>query len=347
MKPNFYFAVAILLLLFSCADDQLSSPAKNQSASPVELKVHSTAAVTGLTQFRAAKLAIPSGGLTDGKRFYADLSLRANVAYYPYSIMSELRNGTSKVRFYVKPTQPTTYLLGTQYPYHHRAEFTRYPWKICLPLGTEEWLGFSYIFPTASEGFTQNQTPVSIYQNHAGRIDGQTENPPAFYIEIAYPGQLKSYSDPNYNTPLGGEIMIINNVRGIRWVVPGVRVTAGARINFIIQIVYGLGNAGLLNVWINGNLATFQGNGKVAAGNAGSTVWPPVLSTDVAVGGNSKLGLYHHQLRFEQYVTLNASKGHTHMRMWMTDWNDVFRKPTDWDYKNINAYGAVDTSGYP
>jgi hypothetical protein len=126
-----------------------------------------------------------------------------------------------------------------------------------------------------------------------------------------------------------------------------VRVAAGARLNFVMQIVYGLGNEGLFNVWIKGKLVAFQGNTKVAAGNVGSTVWRPVLSTDVAVGGNSKLSLYHHQLRFAQYVTLNALKGHTHMRAWMMDWNDVFRKPMDWDYKNLNAYSAVDTSLYP
>jgi hypothetical protein len=168
-------------------------------------------------------------------------------------------------------------------------------------------------------------------------MPGMESNPPAFYIEIASPGQLQ-----NGSTPLGGEIMIINKVRGFRWVVPGVRVVAGARFDFVIQIVYGLENAGLLNVWINGKLMTFPGTSSVPAGNAGGTVWPYV-----PVGGNSKIGLYHHQMKFAEGVALNAAKGHTHMRFWMTDWNDVFRKPTDWDYKNMNAYGAVDTSIYP
>jgi hypothetical protein len=336
----------VIACIISCTDEKISSPGKTSSTGP-NGTTSSEATVTGLTQFKAANLAIPSGGVKDGTRFYTDLSLRANVAYYPYSVMKEVKNNIPRVRFYIKPTQPADYLIGTPIPFHHRAEFTRYPWKICLPLGTEEWLGFSYIFPASTEGYTQNYTPVSIYQNHAGRVEGQTENPPAFYFEIAYPGQLRSPTIPSYNTPLGGEIMIVNNVRGIRYVVPGVRVVAGARLNFVIQIVYGLGDSGLLNVWINGKLATFPGNAKVPAGNVGSTVWPPVLPTDVPVGGNSKLGLYHHQWKSAEYVTLDAAKGHTNMRMWMTDWNDVFRKPTDWDYKNINAYSAVDTSLYP
>jgi hypothetical protein len=340
------FIAIVVALLSSCTEEQISSAPKpgTHAFSP---GTSASSTVTGLTRFKVANTSIPSSGLTDGKRFYADGSLRANVAYYPYSIKSEIRNGYPRIRFYVKPTEPASYLIGTGYPYHHRAEFSRYPWKICHPLGTEEWIGFSYLFASSAEGFTQNQSPVSIYQNHAGRIDGQTENPPALQIEIAYPGQLRSYTDPNYRTPLGGEIMIINNVRGIRFVVPGVRVVAGARLDFIIQIVYGLGDQGLFNVWINGNLVTFQGNTKAPAGNVGSTVWPPALPTDIPVGGNSKFGLYHHQLRFEQYVTLNAAKGHTHMKFWMTDWNDVFRQPTDWDYKALNAYEAVDTSLYP
>ena len=301
-----------------------------------------TSTVTGLTQFKVADLAIPSGGLRDGMRFYKDLSLRANIAYYPYAVMKEMRSGIPRMRFYVKPTQPAEYLVGTPYPFHYRAEFTRNPWPIRVPLGTEEWLGFSYIFPTREEGFRQNQTPVAIYQNHPERLPGMEQNPPAFYIEIAYPNQLRNAKDPSYYTPLGGEIMIINKIRGIRWVVPGVRAVAGARIDFVIQIVYGLENDGLLNVWVNGKLITFPGNSKVAAGNVGGTVWPYV-----PVGGNSKLGLYHHQMKFADAVALNASKGHTHMRFWMTDWNDVFRKPGDWDYKNMNAYDAVDTSTYP
>jgi hypothetical protein len=335
-------ALFVSLSLISCVEEKISTPEKSAINDDLSGSTSETATVTGLTQFKAANLSIPSGGLKDGSRFYSDLSLRANIAYYPYAVMKEVKNGIPRVRFYVKPTQPAQYLVGTPYPYHYRAEFTRNPWPIRLPLGTEEWLGFSYIFPTAAEGFTQNQTPVNIYQNHPERIVGWEENPPAFFIEIASPGQLRNAKDPYYYTPLGGEIMIVNKVRGIRWVVPGVRVVAGARLDFVIQIVYGLENAGLFNVWINGKLMTFPGNSTVPAGNVGSTVWPYV-----PVGGNSKIGLYHHQLKFAEAVTLNASKGHTHMRFWMTDWNDVFRKPTDWDYKNINAYSAVDTSTYP
>jgi hypothetical protein len=249
------------------------------------------------------------------------------------------RNGYQRIKFYVSPKNPLQYLSGTQYPYHYRSEFTRYPWRINHALGTEEWVGFSYLFPTVAEGFVQNQTPVSIYQNHAGSVAGQTSNPPALQLEIAYPGQMK-------DTPYGGEIMIINNIRGIRYVVPGVRVVAGARLNIILQIVYGVGNTGLFNVWINGKLVTFPGSETVSAGNIGGTVWPPVLSTDVAVGGNSKFGLYHHQMRFSNYVELNATSGHTKMEMYMTDWNDVIRHPGDLDYKSTNAYSAVNTAAY-
>lgn len=335
-------SLLFLFALLSCSDDSVPSAVTTEpSTEELNAAVKSTATVTGLTRFKIADLNIPTSGIVDGQRFYINGSLRANPSYYPYAIMKKAKDGRDRLRFYVKPTAPTYCLVGTQYPYHHRAEFTRWPWLINHPYKTEEWIGFSYIFPRKDEGFTQNQTPVSIYQNHAGRTSG-TVHPPAFQIEIAYPMQLRDWRDPYYYTPLGGELMIINNVRGFRWVVPGVRVTAGARLNIVMQIVYGLGNDGLLNIWINGKLMTFPGTATVPKGNVGSTVWPAN-----PVGGNSKFGIYHHMLIYKANVDKNYAKGHTNMVMWMTDWNDVFRKPTDWDYKNINAYAAVDTSTYP
>jgi hypothetical protein len=321
----------------SCNVDVEEEVASDAKSAELNQKTSATAEVTGLTRFKMANLAIPSGGLPDGKRFYTNGILRANVAYYPYGVMKENRNGIDRIRFYVKPTSPTQYLVGTPYPYHHRAEICRYPWRISTPLGTEEWLGFSYIFPGTDESFKQNQTPVSIFQNHDG-VNG----PPTVQLEIAYPGQLFSPTKPYYNTPLGGEIMIINNVRGIRWVASGVRVTAGCRLDIVIQLVYGTGSNGIFNVWINGKLQTWPGNPTIPAGNVGSTVFSNAL-----FGGNSKLGLYHHQLRFKEGVDKNYAKSHSHMRFWMTEWNDCFRKPGDWDYKNSNAYSAVSTASYP
>jgi hypothetical protein len=340
-----YLPILLVVSFFtSCTDDTLAPDTTKRNYPDVALsqRVSSNATVTGLTNFKISNLNIPTSGITDGKRFYIDGSLRANIAYYPYALLKTTKDSQPRLRFYVKPTAPTASLVGTEYPYHHRAEFTRYPWTLNLPYGTEEWVGFSYIFPKSTEGYTQNFTPVSIYQNHAGRVAGQTENPPAFYLEIAYPNQLKSYSDPYYRTPYGGEVMVINNVRGIRWVVPNVRVVAGARINIVLQVVYGLGTEGLLNIWVNGQFVEFPGNATVPKGNVGSTVWP-----SNPVGGNSKFGLYHHQLKYQTGVDTNYAKGHTNMVMYMTDWNDVFRKPGDWDYKNSNAYTAVDTSTYP
>ncbi len=328
--------VFVALVSVSCVDESItptSSSSSTLSSTTSTTSTTTTAAttttntITGLTRFKASNLKIPVGGLFDGTKFYDGL-MRGCIAYYPYGVMGKTVNSVPRVRFYIKPTSPTTYLVGTQYPYHYRAEITRFPWKISHPLGTEEWLGFSYFFPTKEEGYSVNRTPVSIYQNHAGRIGTQAENPPTLQLEIASPGQMKE-------TPLGGEIMLVHQVRGIRYVIPGVRVVPGARINIIMQIVYDLDGKGLWNVWINGVLVNIPG------GNAGTTVW-----ANNPVGGNSKLGLYHHQLRFKSAVDLNYSKGHTHMQMWMSDWNDVFRHPGDWDYKNTNAYAAVNTASY-
>jgi hypothetical protein len=337
MKKTPLLIVLSLFFFYSCSEEEIipESPVTAK-----DLAVSANSSVTGLTRFKVADLAIPSGGLPDGKQFYVGGKLRASTAYNPYGITKVAKSGVNRVRFYVNPSSPSSYLNNTQYSYHHRAEFSRWPWWINHPLGTEEWLGFSYLFPTTSEGFTQNQSPVSIYQNHAGSRAGQTSNPPALQIEIAYPQQINS-SDPWRGTPKGGELMLVNNVRKTRYVIPGVRVVAGARINVVMQIIYGLGSKGVWNVWVNGKLVT------IPPGNLGSTVWPAKTSSDLVVGGNSKLGLYHHQLRYKSVVLLNASKGHNKMEAFLSDWNDVIRYPKDWDYKNQNAYNAVNTAHYP
>lgn len=338
MQKTSLLMFLFLILLFACSEDELTPGTPTSSGN--DLMTKATASVSGLTRFKVADLSIPSGGLPDGKQFYKGGKLRASTAYNPYGITKVQKNGVDRVRFYINPTTSTTYLTKTDYPYHYRSEFSRWPWWINHPLGTEEWLGFSYIFPTASEGFTQNHTPVSIYQNHAGSRAGQTSNPPALQIEIAAPKQINS-SDPWRGTPKGGEIMLINNIRKTRYVVPGVRVVAGARIDIVMQIVYGLESKGLWNVWVNGKLV------NIPVGNVGSTVWPAKTSADLVVGGNSKIGLYHHRLRYKSEVDLNASKGHKKMEVFMTDWNDVIRTPKDPDYKSQNAYNAVSTTSYP
>jgi hypothetical protein len=334
--PN--LLLILVLGISACSEDTLTSentptPLKATDQKSNLATASTAATVTGLTNFKAANLQIPTGGLYDGTKFYGGL-MRGCIAYYPYGVIARTRNNIPRVRFYVKPTSPTSYLVGTQYPYHYRSEVCRFPWKISHPLETEEWLGLSYHFPTKEESYSVNRTPVSIYQNHAGRVGTQTENPPALQLEIAFPGQLK-------DTPYGGEIMLVHHIRGIRYTIPGVRVVAGARIDIVMQIVYDLGTKGLWNVWINGVLVQIPG------GNAGSTVWPPRVATDIPVGGNSKLGIYHHGFRTKTGVDLNYSRGHSHMQMFMSDWNDVFRHPGDWDYKNMNAYDAVSTAGYP
>ncbi len=335
----------VFCLFISCSEDDILlpvEPADNIAQEKPTTTTNTPPAreVSGLTRFKVSELNIPSDGLPDARRFYKDGILRASTAYNPQGITTVRRNSQTLIRYYVNPTDARDYLSSSPYKYHHRAEFSRYPWRINHPLHTEEWIGFSYIFPTAEEGFTYPATPVNIYQNHAGSVEGQESNPPALKLEIAYAGQLKS-SDPSRQTPLGGEIMICNKILDYRYVAQGVRVTPGSRLDIVIQIVYGLESKGLFNVWINGKLQTFPGTTTLPAGNRGTTVWP-----DNPVGGNSKLGLYHHLLRYDNQVEANAEAGHRKMEMFMTDWNDVIRTPADWDYMDDNAFKAVSTASY-
>ena len=126
MKIRLYLLLLSILFLTSCSDDSLpSSVSSEQSTEELNASVKANATITGLTRFKVANLNIPSGGLVDGQRFYSDKILRANNSYYPYAIMKTVHDGRDRLRFYVKPTAPTYCLVGTQYPYHHRAEFTR------------------------------------------------------------------------------------------------------------------------------------------------------------------------------------------------------------------------------
>lgn len=344
MRHVIYVCLFVFVFI-SCSDDVLlpvEPPDEVTTEKPTTTTTKPSPAreVSGLTQFKVSQLNIPADGLPDARRFYADGILRASTAYNPRGITAVKRNGQTRLRYFVNPTDAREYLSSRDYKYHHRAEFSRHPWRINHPLGTEEWIGFTYLFPREEEGFTYPATPVNIYQNHAGSVEGQESNPPALKLEIAFPGQLKG-SDPSRQTPLGGEIMICNKILDYRYVAQGVRVVPGGRLDIVIQIVYGLESKGLFNVWINGKLQTFPGTETLPAGNHGTTVWP-----DNPVGGNSKLGLYHHLLRHDNHVEANAKAGHKKMEMFMTDWNDVFRTPADWDYLNENAFKAVNTASY-
>ena len=190
-------------------------------------------------------------------------------------------------------------------------------------------------------------------------MEGQEENPPALQLEIAYVNQLNTPSTPVRYTPLGGEIMMINNTRtsggiSMRWTPPdsAVRLTAGGRLDVVMQIIYNLGSVGLWRVWLNGVRYEFPGmtiSGNVfPAGDEGNTIFATPLDevTGEPYGGNSKLGLYHHGMREAANVTANATAGHTEMNMYLSHWNQIFRYPTDADYGQMNGYTAVDTSTY-
>src|SRR5688500_16756412 len=143
MKTLIFVVLMSVLSLVSCSDETVpSSVSSSKTSEELSKEIKSTAGVTGLTNFKVANLNIPTSGIVDGKRFYTDGKLRSSVAYYPYALMKGTKDGKARIRFYVKPTAPTSSLVGTAYPYHHRAEFTRYPWTLNHPYKTEEWVGF-------------------------------------------------------------------------------------------------------------------------------------------------------------------------------------------------------------
>ncbi len=216
------------------------------------------------------RLNIPAYSWPKGTAFGPGLYV--DVAYDP--------NGVSIVgdhlRFVVDPVYPAPPADALTL-YNYRSEIRTAPWPIRHPLGTEQWMGFYYLFP---EDYQINTTtPIIIYQNHPG-IQGF---PPQFELEIA------ARNRPRPAT--GGEIQVVNHTngsdpqnphRGDRFVYP-VRPLAGDTLSITLHVVYGRGPKGLLQVWLNDSLYYNRRTSTVFATHQ----W----------GGNNKWGIYHHSYK--------------------------------------------------
>lgn len=255
-------------------------------------------------------ITLPSDGLPDARRFAND-KLRSSTAYDPFG--KTIVDG--KMRFIVDSQVPVDPAISSA-KYHYRAEFTEWPWNINLPEGTEQWVGWSYYFPN---DYVLPVNPVSIFQNHAAG----TYPYPIFQLEIARPGQLSG--------ALGGEIQVINNTLTPSFrKLTTVRPMPGDRLDVVIHVVYGLGNKGLLQIWLNG---------QKVHDVVSSTVYPAPENW----GGNNKWGIYHHAWRNPTSVEQSIAAGHTKFELFMGNLRQITRAPGDADYL-FNYKTAVDPS---
>ncbi len=215
------------------------------------------------------------------------------------------------LRFYVNPVSPPP-PPNAGSPNNYRSEIRTAPWNIEHPLGTEQWIGWRYHF---GESYVIDPTsPITIFQNHPG-VEGFS---PQFELEIA----ARNRPSP----AKGGEIQVVNSANEERIVYP-VRPRAGETLDVVIHVIYGIHSAGLLQVWLNGELFY---NKRV------STVYE-----EYPWGGNNKWGIYHHTFNDSPAdVQSSLAAGAGKVELFMGSLRLLTRTPDDPGYKT-RAYHLV------
>ncbi len=248
-------------------------------------------------------ISIPPYSYPDGVAFGPGLFVNS-----AYDTMGIAISGDC-IWFHLDPLDPAP-PAGSASPHNYRSEIHTDPWQINHPLGTEQWIGWRYFFP--NNYVIDTTSPITIFQNHPG-IGGLS---PMIELEIA------ALDDPS--PALGGEIQVVNvNDRIIYPVKP----MAGDTLDVVIHIVYGLGNEGLTQVWLNGELY----HDKIE-----QTVY-----TDYPWGGNNKWGIYHHTFKnspADVQASINAGAGF--VDLFMGTLRMITRAPGHPEYK-LDAYDLV------
>lgn len=223
-----------------------------------------------LRTWRWSEISIPNYTWPDGTAFGNGLFV--DIAHDPAGVQIN----ADKLNFSLNPISPASPTTSSS-AFNYRSEIRTAPWQINHPLGTEQWIGWSYTF--ASNYVVDTSEPITIYQNHPGVV-GQ---PPMFELELA-----------GLNRPspaLGGEIQVVNHATNTRFVT-NVKPVAGQTLNFVVHVVFEEGSKGLLQVWIDGNLVYSETEATVLAAYA----W----------GGNNKWGIYHHS-HFDDQTAVDNS----------------------------------------
>jgi PKD repeat protein len=264
---------------------------------------------TGLKTWCWGDMSIPNS-ISSGGEGFSNGQLALNVEC---SANQVVRQG-DRLKFTVNPTSPSPSNWCSN-SYNLRSEIRTMPWNVDHPLGTEEWIGFSYGF-----GNNYKVDPTGnwiFYQAHEGTSGA---NP---LISL----QIDGRSGSPYQM---GELVIVNssqenhadNVIYSTNVVP----TAGASVDIVLHIIWGDDNTGLLQVWLNGT-KTLDIQTRTTRNSSG-------------VGGNSKFGIYKGGWRSASGVQNSASNGVTSLETNMGALRIITRKPGDSGYGS-NSYSTV------
>jgi len=260
---------------------------------------------TKLKEWNWSTIDLPAFSWQDGAAFADGLFI--DVAFDPESLRKSADN--HQLRFLIDPLSVPSDASGN---FSYRSEIHTDPWPINHPLGTEQWMGWVYTF--GSDYIVDPTSPITIFQNHPS-IHGLS---PQIEIELA---ALNSPSPAQ-----GGEVQIVNEAAGDRILYP-LKPRAGDDLEVVIHVIYGIGNEGLLQVWLNGELYYDEQT---------STVY-----SDYPWGGNNKWGVYHHTFNgsaadVQSSLDIGAGK----VELFMGTLRLLTRTPDDEEY-GLSAYDLV------
>jgi hypothetical protein len=291
------------------------------------------------------------GGLPNG-RVFMDGKMRSDIQYNSYALTMETLLGRRMAKMRLTPTARS----GQEFANDYRVEVTRNPWQGInrLPAGTERWHGYRIYFKnTGAEKNVKHLSEISLYQDHPGSVYSSGSNPPLQQIALAYPNQLRRHLgggvyDPYFNTPLGGEIMLIqkngNRDSSFRWSVPNMRVNPGVTQSLLI-IMYtrvGEGNNGIWRVWLalDGDEATLAVHPS-RPNQLGYTCYAAPNN----FSGTTKFGTYHHGFKDPITVAQNVAAGHTHFTFYQDTMYELILSP-DSPYYGRNWMPLVNPDNY-
>ena len=322
-KASFFpiFSILIISLLFSCSKEapifeevdasetayiHADNPGWDNAddcvhPNPVDISTDDTK----LRTWEWRNMHIPSYSWNSGSSF-GD-GLHTDVAYDNQGVRVE----GDHLRFRVHPTSPAP--PSNAGDYNFRSEIRTAPWRIRHPLGTEQWIGWSYIF--GDDYIPDHTSPITIYQNHPG-ISGLS---PVFEITLA--------KRHNHLQNAGGEIELVNKGNNDRINHPDLRPRAGDQLDIVVHVIYGRDGNGLLEIWLNGELYYSKST---------STVY-----SDHQWGGNNKWGVYHHTFNdSSEDVSSSLEIGAGHVELRMGTLRMLTRTPDHPEYQTF-AYDMV------
>lgn len=284
---------------------------------------------------------LPDGTITSS--YFCDHHWGLNYHYDPDSISvtsatNRLREpGTKSLRFYINPTTPEPpedgddgNLRAEIYEAYLFSTGETVSWGPRKPLKSEEWIGWSYYFPsdfiagdTSSTKFLQchvgsGAAPIDLrtwnpteYPNTGGRCPGDTCD--EFVLTRLWPDDSSESES------------LITDFKPM----------AGQWVDFVLHVVWDTeeGGDGITEFWVNG--VKYEGT-------PGATTFDSPYGDD-PYGAMVKLGMYHGSWRYQSSIDASLAEGVEDLEIFMGPVRILSR--LQGDHIGADGYGCVAPKG--